>query len=182
MKESTFRLTGGVGFCNAIRRSLLSDIETEAPCRITVECNTTCFTDEFLAHRIGLIPFHRVGNGDSMLLSVTGPLSVVSSMLVGPAFESVHDVEIARLAEGGVLRLKIFFDRQRAGKHARYSPCAGVGMSIVGDGRCAIRLASNDLRSPKELMCCAIEHTEQRVQRALHALANQPETPPRSYA
>ena len=176
-----FHLTGGVGFCNAVRRTLLSDIETEAPCSVLMECNTTCFTDEFIAHRIGLIPFKRVGNGDKLSLSATGPVSAMSSWLKGPAFESVHDVEIARIAEGSELRLTVFFDRQRASKHARYSPCAGVGMSSLPDGSCVLRFSSNDTRSPTELVKSALDHMEARIGRALHALANQPECPPKSY-
>lgn len=177
----TFRIAGGIGFCNALRRTLLSDIETEAPCRVMVECNTTCFTDEFIAHRIGLIPFKRVGNGDCMHLHATGPVSAMSSSLTGPSFVSVHDVEIARVAGGGELRLSIFFDRQPASKHARYSPCAAVGMSIAANGTCAIRFSSNDTRPPKELMLCALDHMDARIGRALHALANQNEITPKSY-
>ena len=178
---SSFRLSGGPGFCNAIRRSLLSDITTEAPHSVRIHVNTTCYTDEFLSHRIGLVPFRRVGNGDSMKLDVTGPCSVFTSMLVGPAFESIHDVDIARLAAEHRLSITVSFDTQNAATHARYSPCAAVGMKHLDDGRCEIRFRSNDARTPKELMLVALEQTEQRLQRALHALANQPETPPQSF-
>lgn len=178
---SSFRISGGVGFCNAIRRSLLSDITTEAPHLVRIHVNTTCYTDEFLSHRIGMVPFRRVGNGDQMRLDATGPCSVFTSMLVGPAFECVHDVEIARLGVDHRLSVTIFFDTHDAATHARYSPCAAVGMKHLDDGRCEIRFRSNDARSPKELMLIALEQTEQRIQRALHALANQPETPPKSY-
>lgn len=178
---STFTLSGGTGFCNAVRRSLLSDLTTEAPCSVRMTVNTTCYTDEFLAHRIGLIPFRRVGNGHEMTLDATGPCSVFASSLLGPAFECVHDVEIARLGAGHRLCLAVTFDTQRAAVHARYSPCAAVGMRVLDDGRCEIRFRSNDQRAPKELMMDALRHTEDRIQRALHALASQPDVPPQSY-
>lgn len=117
-----------------------------------------------------------------MRLDTSGPGSVMSSMLLGSAFESVCDVEIAHIADGGVLRCTVVFDSQPASKHARYSPCAGVGMSILGDGWCDIRFTSNDARTPKALMKDALRHTDERIQRALFALANQPDTPPCSYA
>ena len=178
---ASFRLSGGVGFCNAVRRSLLSDVTTEAPRSVCIHVNTTCYTDEFLSHRIGLVPFRRVGNGDQMRLDVTGPCSVLTSTLVGPAFECIHDVEIARLAADHRLCITVLFDTQSAAVHARYSPCAAVGMKHLEDGRCEIRFRSNDARTPKELMLVALDQTEQRLQRALYALANQPETPPQSY-
>ena len=178
---SHFRLSGGVGFCNAIRRSLLSDLMTEAPCNVRMRVNTTCFTDEFLSHRIGLVPFRRVGNGSTMSLDVTGPASVMSSMLVGPAFECVHDVEIARLGAEHRLSLVVNFDTRPASAHSRYSPCAAVGMKVNDDSMCEIRFRSNDSRTPTELISNALDHTDERLQRALHSLASQPQTPPQSY-
>ena len=177
----SFRMSGGVGFCNAVRRSLLSDVTTEAPHSVRIHVNTTCYTDEFLAHRIGLVPFRRVGNGDQLKLDASGPCSAFTSMTIGPAFECVHDVEIARLAAGHRLSLTIFIDTQDPATHPRYSPCAAVGMRHLDDGRCEIRFRSNDARAPKELMLTALDRTEERLQRALRALANQPETPPESY-
>ena len=176
-----FVIKGGVGYCNALRRSLLSDIETEAPYYVQVRTNTTCFTDEFLAHRIGLIPFRRVGNGNTMCLDVTGPGSIKSSSFVGPAFESMHDIDVAHLLEKHRLSLVVHFDRKRAATHARYSPCAAVGMRVRADGACELSFESNDARTPRELLLEALAHTEARLARALRALASQPETPPQSY-
>lgn len=175
-----FRLSGGPGFCNAVRRSLLSDLETEAPCSVRMKVNTSCLTDEFIAHRIGLIPFRRVGNGDTMRLDVTGPCPVTSMHLTGPAFECLVDVEIARLGKEHRLCIEVTFDKQPASRHARYSPCACVGMSVEDDG-CVIRFRSNDTRTPKELMMEALDQTDRRLERALRSLATQPSAPPQSH-
>ena len=181
MTRKSFRLTGGVGYCNAVRRSILSDVLTEAPCHVNIITNTSCFTDEYLAHRIGLIPFQRKGNGNTMNLNISGPISVRSTMLTGPAFEAVYDIEIARLSDSAnTVHMVVHFDKQSSSKHARYSPSAGVGMRLEKDA-CAIEFESNDRRSPRELILEALDHTEARLQRALLELAKQPDEPPQSF-
>ena len=66
---ASFVLDGGAGFCNAVRRSLIGDVAMWAPCEVDVRINTSCETDEYLAHRIGMVPFRRVGHGEEMTLS-----------------------------------------------------------------------------------------------------------------
>ena len=131
MKGTDFFLPeSDAGLCNAVRRSLLSDVRAWAPRRVTFRKNTSCQTDEFLAHRIGLIPFRRVGNGDTMNLQTAGPQSALAADFVGPAFEAVHpDIPIMVLAdENQVLDLTVHFEENTASEHARFCKCAGVGM------------------------------------------------------
>ena len=52
-----FYLRGGAGFCNAVRRTLASDVTMLAPYEVRVLENTSCQNDEYIAHRIGLVPF-----------------------------------------------------------------------------------------------------------------------------
>lgn len=178
-----FRIPGGVGFCNSVRRTLLSDLSAWAPKEVVVRCNKSFQTDEYLAHRIGLVPFKRVGNGDTMTLRATGPCVVDCTHFVGPAFQPVHDdIEIIHLDTGQTIDMTIVFDRQLSSKHARYCPCAAVGMTVPDtNGECAITFESCGAESPKELMLSALDAFERRVDRALLALANQPTTPPKSF-
>mmetsp|Transcript_31670 Transcript_31670/g.75236 ORF Transcript_31670/g.75236 Transcript_31670/m.75236 type:complete len:121 (-) Transcript_31670:147-509(-) len=55
--EMEFVLTGtDPSVANALRRAMMSDVPTIAIDLVEIEKNTTCLTDEFLAHRLGLIP------------------------------------------------------------------------------------------------------------------------------
>ena len=81
----SFALPGGPGFCNAVRRTLLSDVEAWAAHEIDVRVNTSCQTDEFLAHRIGLVPFQRVGHGDTLELQTQGPCVCTAGLAHQPA-------------------------------------------------------------------------------------------------
>lgn len=178
---AVFDVPGGVGFCNALRRTLLHDVRSTAPCRVTMHTNTSCQTDEFLAHRIGLIPFQRVGNGDTMRLRAEGPGAATAAHFTGPAFDAVHpEIEIMQLGAGHALDLTVHFDEQPAGKHARYSMCAGVGMK-VGTDACRLTFSSIDGRPARTHLLEALDHLDARTARALRALAAQPETPPKSF-
>ncbi len=47
-----------VSLANSLRRTLIAEVPTMAPHLITVYENTSVLHDEFLAQRIGLIPFY----------------------------------------------------------------------------------------------------------------------------
>lgn len=179
--SDSFVLSGGVGFCNAIRRTLLSDLTMWAPKELLIRSNTSCQTDEYIAHRVGLIPFRKTGEGDSITLRVRAPGPVCSSHFEGNAFESIHpDIEIILLDEGQELDFTVFFDRQKASKHARYSPCAAVGMTKFDETRHKISFDSICPETPKELILSALDRFDERIDGALRALSTQPHEPPRS--
>ena len=175
-------LPGGVGLCNAVRRALLSDLKSWAPCEVDIRVNSSCQTDEFLAHRIGLIPFRRVADGTGMILSAEGPTIVYASDITGPSFEAIHgDIVVMVLGKGSQLDLSIRFDQRKASAHARYAMCAAVGMErIDGDGRHRIVFDTIDEQPPDRVLNEAIDAVETRVDGALRQLGRQPAVPPRS--
>ena len=172
----------GVGMCNALRRILWSDLTSLCPHELTVHVNTSCQTDEFLAHRIGLMPMRRVGNGDALTLDVSGPKRVTAANFVSVGLEPVHpNVEIIPLIQGQRLSVTVRVDEQRGSKHARYAPVSGVGMSVGKGGDCELTFDTidgslPDVRFEEALACLA-----SRVDRALLALSAQPDTPPKSF-
>lgn len=178
----SFSLTANVGFCNAVRRTLLHDLKSYSPYQVEVRENTSCQTDEFLAHRIGMIPFRRVGNGLEMTLRAEGPASVRASELVGPGFEAVHapSVEVIRLGRGQSIDLTVRFDCQSSSKHARYCKVQAVGMRPK-NGQIELRFSTMDGSDPSVLLSDALDHLDQRVEHALAGLSRQPTTPPQSF-
>lgn len=172
--KGQFVLSGGPGFCNAVRRTLLSDVTAWAPYEVVVRDNTSCQTDEFLAHRIGLVPFRRVGNGDEMCLEARGPCTVRAKDLVGPGFEAVHpEIELMVLADAAQhLDLTVRFDERPASAHARYATCAAVGMVRVDADRHRVTFETHGDRDPKAVLLEALDHLDARVDRALQALAH----------
>lgn len=169
------------GLCNALRRSLLSDVGMEAPSEIEVRRNTSWQTDEYLAHRIGLIPFRRVGNGTTMTLRVQGPGVARAVDVTGPAFEAVHaGIEILTLpSTEQALDLVIHFDEQKASRHARYSRCCGVGMRAAPGGH-ELSFDTVDGSPPLRALLDAVDALDRRIDGALLSLARQPDRLPES--
>lgn len=56
-----------LGFANAVRRSVQGEIFTIAIDLVEIEANSSVIPDEFLAHRLGLVPLHTVGVEDMNL-------------------------------------------------------------------------------------------------------------------
>ena len=189
-KAATFTIPGGVGFCNAVRRTLLSDVEAWAPCEVVIRTNTSCQTDEFIAHRCGLIPFRRCGNGEELVLHVHGPATACARDFTGPGFEAVEGgVAVMVLDAGQTLDMTVRFDRRPASVHARYAMCAAVGMECTAVGTsgkdssgkdCVLRFETINGSEPRDVLLEALDALDARVQRALLNLAHQPSEPPPS--
>ena len=178
---ASFVLDGGAGFCNAVRRSLIGDVAMWAPCEVDVRINTSCETDEYLAHRIGMVPFRRVGHGEEMTLRATGPSVVCASDVVGTAFAPMHgDVVLMELGRAQELDLTIRFDKRRASAHVRYAPLAAVGMERVDRTHHRISFEILDERTPLGALHEGLDALEARVDRALLNLAHQPAQAPTS--
>ena len=177
----TVVLDGGVGFCNAVRRAMLNDLVAWAPYEVLVRENTSCETDEYLAHRLGLLPVRRTGNGAEMRLSAKGPATVRASALGGSAFECLHgDAVVMELDSGQEIDVVVRYDQQRGAKHARYAGVAAVGMEKVDRTRHRIRYEVIDDRTPASVVEDALDALDAYVDRALHSLAHQPDVPPKS--
>ena len=173
---------GGVGMANAVRRILISELSTEAPYKVTFRTNTSSETDEFVAHRIGLVPFRRTGNGDTLTLHADTAGTVWSGALTGVAFEAVHtNIALLVLGEGEQLDLDVHFDRRKASAHARYAPCAAVGMKKQDGTTYSVSFELLDReRDDVRIMHEALDVLQAHVDDALRQLASQPDTPPRS--
>ena len=178
-----FTLSGGAGFCNAVRRTILSDTKGWAPHSLTIRTNTSCHTDEYLAHRVGMIPFRRTGAGTEMTLDARGPCVVCARDVVGIPFAPMHDaIEILTLGADQAVDATVHFEEHTAGTHARYSPCAAVGMKkLDGEGRHQLTFELlNDNATPKDVLHAALDALDASLDDALLQLGNQPDPPPRT--
>lgn len=202
-EPTVFRVPGGVGLGNALRRTLLTDLPGWAPHSVEVEANTSCQTDEFLAHRIGLVPYRRTAlAADPAVPTVplradrTGPCTMVAGDLTSPDFEAVFpQLPLMKLGPGQRVALRATCDRRPASTHARYARCAAVGMRRVRpahepapetlreceDDACELQFLTNDGSDPREALLEAVALLEARCDRALHHLTHPPATPPQSY-
>lgn len=127
-----FQTNGGLP--NAVRRALLADVQNYAPKEVCIRTNTSSQTDEYIAHRIGLIPFVLVGEhpDEPLRLTVSGRAATTRD-LQGRSFRAVHDMGILCLSDSQSLDLDVCFHRGTGSQHVKFSHIGPVAYSRDGD-------------------------------------------------
>tara|TARA_B100001769_G_C21999833_1_gene537287 strand:- start:435 stop:1010 length:576 start_codon:yes stop_codon:yes gene_type:complete len=151
---------------NSIRRALISDVETYAPYNVLIKTNTSCQPDEYIAHRIGLIPFlktNKYEENDTMKINVSEKV-VTAEDIQGNSFTTIHKKSpIIKLIKNQTLDLEILFNKGTGAKHARYSPTAGVGFEIKSDNTISFSFESINGENPCKHLLTALEHIVTRI-------------------
>ncbi|KAL2912853.1 RNA polymerase II subunit 3 [Polyrhizophydium stewartii] len=141
---------------NALRRVMIAEVPTMAIDLVEFESNTSVLTDEFLAHRLGLIPLNSEQVGtitytrecscqqycpqcsvelhlnvrctEDHTREVTTRDLVSSHTSIAPVLNGPNDrgILIAKLRKGQEINLRCIAKKGTAKEHAKWSPCAGV--------------------------------------------------------
>ncbi|MDE1834949.1 MAG: DNA-directed RNA polymerase subunit D, partial [Candidatus Micrarchaeota archaeon] len=123
-----FTLTGSnYSFANALRRGMINSVGTLAIDKVTFYENSSAMFDEYIAHRIGLIPITTPKDYDQkdevvFSLSAEGPGIVYSKELVSTSKGvkvANEKIPIIKLAEGQKLKLDgkaVFSNAQNSAK------------------------------------------------------------------
>ncbi len=132
---------------NAIRRSLMLDLRTQAVDNVTMKKNVSVFPCELIAQRLSLVPI--VKECQSMTLDAIGPCEVTSDMVLDKDNKEqvlVPGIMILKLAEGQCVSLSANTKISTAREHARYSPVACMSLK-----KCSVSNSSME----KECWCGA---------------------------
>lgn len=165
-----FELSGtSAQFANAIRRYAMNGVPVLAMEEVTFYENTSALFDEYLAHRLGLIPLI-TPNGVpkdaeiTFYLDAKGPKVVYSSELetkdkeVKPARDKI---QIVTLAENQSIRLEGKAKLGSAKKHAKFQ--AGLAAYEISNGAYKFYVESFFQMSPKDLVLRAASALEEDV-------------------
>jgi len=168
----TFTLKGPTELANAIRRTAMAEIPTMAIDEVDIYENTSSMFDEFIAHRLGLIPLttdlktydinSKSENKKTTLLTLEaqGPGTVYSKELkpkddkVKPAYDTIPIIE---LAEGQTLRLDAKAKLGRGKEHAKFQSCLCYYKEKKPDEEYQITIESYGNHAPKTILKKAIE-------------------------
>ncbi|KAI9015060.1 DNA-directed RNA polymerase [Gaertneriomyces semiglobifer] len=145
-----------LAMANALRRVMFAEVPTMAIDLVEIESNTTVLSDEFLAHRLGLVPlvsadakrmnYTRECNctqycpncSVELILNVScqNDLSrdvysrdlISSHNTIKPYFESDDDrgVLLVKLKQGQELSVRCIAKKGMAKEHAKWAPCSGI--------------------------------------------------------
>jgi hypothetical protein len=122
-----------IEFANAIRRTIISDTESFAPVNIDFEVNTSCQTNEFIAHRIGLIPFCQNDIDEHTTLELHVKDRTVYANDINGAVMAFHNITIMKMIEGQELKCKIHFGKGSGKVHSRFCPIAACAHFLKDD-------------------------------------------------
>ncbi|ORX51656.1 RNA polymerase Rpb3/Rpb11 dimerization domain-containing protein [Hesseltinella vesiculosa] len=141
---------------NAIRRVMIAEVATVAIDMVEIEINTTVLADEFLAHRLGMVPIdsREVGHlrytrdctcsqyckdcsveltlhvkcTDDRTREVTSRDLQTSNPEFSPVTQDKNDTGIllVKLRKGHEIKLKCIAKKGVAKEHAKWSPVSGV--------------------------------------------------------
>lgn len=118
-----------VGFVNALRRILISEVPVYAVDHIIVYENTSPLYDEILAHRLGLIPLNtpvNVTKEVTLGIEKEGPCVVYSKDIVSEdeiIKPIIPDIPIIKLGDNQKIKIHCIATVGVAKAHAKYQSC-----------------------------------------------------------
>ena len=165
-KAIKFRLSGASNsYANALRRTIMNDVETFAIDTVTFYENTSAMFDEYIAHRIGLVPIltpsEKQLKSDEVLFTLyaIGPKTVYSREL------ETQDKRI-KVANGNIPIIKLYNDQKlrieakavlgNGYKHAKFQP-GFVTFNETGKGEFEFYIETFGQMPPKEIMERALD-------------------------
>lgn len=175
-----FELSGvNISFANAIRRYIISAVPVFAIDEVTFYDNSSSMFDEYIAHRIGLIPIITPAGVPKeaeikFYLEAKGPKVVYSSELESKDMEvkvAKNNIPIVTLGENQEIRLEGKAVLGTSKKHAKFQ--SGLAAYEIVDGTYKFTVESFFHMPPHDLILRAIsilednlEELEQKLEKA----------------
>lgn len=155
-----FTLDGtNFSFANALRRQMINNVGCLAIDSVTFYDNSSAMFDEYIAHRVGLVPIktpHDYDEKDEVVfsLSAEGPGIVYSKELVSTS-KGVHvandKIPIIKLADGQKLKIDGKAVFKNAAKSSKFQP-ALVTYKAVGDNKFEFYVETFGQMPPLEIL------------------------------
>ncbi len=157
---------------NALRRALMSEVPIMAIDEVDFFENTSNLFDEFIAHRLGLIPLVTPKTATSKSkatfhLEAKGPTVVYSKDLktksnVKPVYDNIP---IIKLGEEQNLRLEATAIMGTGKQHAKFQPCiASYNVHKTNENNFDFEIESFGNLEPKELLKKAVEILKEKAE------------------
>ncbi len=156
---------------NALRRASINSVMTFSIDTVTFYENTSSMFDEYIAHRIGLVPIitptgaHKADDEVLFTAEATGPITVYSRDLKSTDKEvrvASEGIPIIKLGNGQRLRLEGKARLGTASKHAKFQPGL-VAMEPKGDESFDFYVESFGQMPPKEIINKACDTIKERL-------------------
>ncbi|MCL5680153.1 MAG: DNA-directed RNA polymerase subunit D [Candidatus Marsarchaeota archaeon] len=156
---------------NALRRAAINSVKTFAIDSVTFYENTSPMFDEYIAHRIGLVPIITPSSGykddDEILFTAeaTGPITVYSKDLQSTDKEvrvASEGIPIIKLGTGQRIRIDCKARMGTAYKHAKFQPGL-IAVEPADDNSFNFYVESFGQMPPKEIINKACDTIKERI-------------------
>ncbi|ASI13360.1 DNA-directed RNA polymerase subunit D [Candidatus Mancarchaeum acidiphilum] len=170
-KVFEFTLAGvSNAFANAIRRVAMNGVKSFAIDKVTFYENSSAMFDEYIAHRIGLVPIttpsgYKDTDEVMFTLEAEGPLTVYSNDLktTEPDVKvAIENIPIMKLAEKQRLRIDGKAVLGSAVKHAKFQPGL-VTYEQMNDNSFKFYIESFGQMLPKDIIIRALDILEDEI-------------------
>ena len=158
-------------FANLLRRYVISNVPVLAIDSVVVYENGSSFIDEYISHRLGMVPISTPNTVPKdfehiLVLEEVGPKMVYSASLKGKDEDikpAVEDIPIITLAEEQRIRLEAKIKEGYGYKHAKFQP--GIASYSFDDKskEISFKLESFYQFSPKTLLTKALKYIDKDV-------------------
>jgi len=170
-RRMSFSLSGSrTGFANLLRRYAMNQVPVFAVDKVVFYENTSSLFDEYLAHRIGLVPLKwapgfKADEEVIFTLEASGPANVTSGHLQSTQEKvkvATERIPLLKLLADQNLRLEAKAIQGAGRKHAKWQ--AGlVSYEIAGD-KFGFRVESFMQMPPRDMMGHAIDMIEEKCE------------------
>ncbi len=158
-------------FVNALRRKVINGVECFAIDKVTVYENTGPMFDEYVAHRVGLVPIHMpegYGEGDEVLFTLEGegPITLYSrDMKTSDKKVKVanENIPIIKLAQDQKIRLDGKAVVGTGMKGSKFQPALATYKELDKAGNFEFYIESFGQMGPKEILHKAIETMKEEM-------------------
>ena len=161
-KHCSFQIRSTGTMSNAVRRALMNDVTNWAPHTVVIRKNTSCQTDEYIAHRIGLIPFEAIGDTSASLHLCVENRTAHAHDFAGEGFAPCVNVPIMKLTQGQTIDLDVHFTRGKGSDHAKFSHISNAAYKTEGT-LTSLSFSTFGAKTPDDYLMRAIESLQQRI-------------------
>ncbi|VVC02021.1 DNA-directed RNA polymerase subunit D [uncultured archaeon] len=170
-RRMSFALSGSsIGFANLLRRFAMNQVPTFAIDKVTFYENTSSMFDEYIGHRIGLVPLKwapgfKPEEEVVFTLEASGPANVYSSHLQSTADKvkvATEKIPLLKLLQDQNLRLEAKAIQGVGRKHAKWQ--AGLVAYGIEEDKFNFRVESFMQMSPRDMLSHAAELLDERCE------------------
>ena len=155
-----FKIQCDISMANALRRIMIAEVPSTAIDQVKMITNTSCLADEFISHRLGLIPIKDIDAEYSLNIKAEKMMHVTAKDL----HLSLPAIPITILQPDQELILETILKIGCGKEHAKWSPVSTVTLQEISKNKFEFVVESTGSLLPKEIVKRAFQILYQKLE------------------